>query len=397
MNFKRWINISLINFFIVSVLGLIMRYKIAFDFPYLDQKFLQHAHSHFAFIAWISQSLYLLLIYYLHKTETNINFKKYNNLLIVNTIASYCMMIAFVLNGYHFSSIIFTNILIVLSVFFSIYFYNDSKNNKETRPINRWFYVAFIFNIISNIGTFVLAYMMITHQFNQKIQLASVYFYLHFQYNAWFLLTCFGLFLYHFKNQLDTKSQNWLFYIFSICTIPNYFLSILFYKLPPILFITVIITSLSQLIIFILASKKFKNINTNKYFYLMLRLIIAAFVLKLLLQVGSTIPYISHLAYSLRSIVIAYLHLALLVIISGFIIYMLYDFMLKSYSKYVYALFVLILINELLLGLQGFSGIFYIHIKSLVYILFVVSALISLVILKLILEKKPNMTRVIKQ
>ena len=116
MNFKIWTKISIINFFVVSLLGLVMRFKIAYDFPYFDQKFLQHAHSHFAFIAWISQSLFLLLIYYIHKTEININYIKYNRLLIINTIASYLMMIAFMFKGYHVSSIFFTNILIVISI-----------------------------------------------------------------------------------------------------------------------------------------------------------------------------------------------------------------------------------------------------------------------------------------
>lgn len=395
MNFKIWTKISIINLFIVSLLGLIMRYKIAFDFPFFDQKFLQHAHSHFAFIAWISQSLYLLLIYYIHKTEANINFKKYNRLLLLNTIASYCMMIAFMFKGYHFSSIIFTNVLIVISIFFSYYFYKDTNKNKQYRAISRWFYTAFIFNILSNIGTFSLAYMMITGMYNQKIQLASVYFYLHFQYNAWFLFACFGLFFFHFKDQINIKLQNWLFAIFTICTVPNYFLSILFYKLPSYLFITVIFTSVSQLIVYILLIIKFKKQEFKSYYYLIFKLIAIAFLFKLILQVASTIPYISQLAYSLRSIVIAYLHLALLVIISGFIIYLLFDLILKYKSIYVYVLYTLILLNEILLGLQGFSGIFYIHFKSIALILFIVSALISAVILKIIFEKKSNMIEVI--
>ncbi len=395
MNFKIWTKVSLINFFIVSLLGLLMRYKIAFDFPYFDQKFLQHAHSHFAFIAWISQSLYLLLIYYLHKTQSSINFTKYNRLLIINTIASYCMMIAFMFKGYHYSSIFFTNILIIISIIFSYSFYKESNRNKLYKNINRWFYVAFLFNILSNIGTFSLAYMMITGVYNQKLQLSSIYFYLHFQYNAWFLFVCIGMFLFHFKDQVNLKIQNWLFYIFTFCTIPNYFLSILFYKLPNFLFIIVIITSVAQLLMYLLLFRKFKTQKIPSYYYLIFKLIALAFLFKLILQVSSTIPYISHLAYSLRSIVIAYLHLALLVIISGFIIYLLFDLVLKHKSIYVYILYSLILINELLLGIQGFSGIFYIHIKSLGIILFIVSAIISIVILKIIFEKKSNMIEVI--
>lgn len=395
MNFKFWTKISLVNFLMVSLLGLIMRYKIAFDFPYFDQKFLQHAHSHFAFIAWISQSLYLLLIYYIHKTESKINFKKYNKILIINTIASYCMMIAFMFKGYHFSSIFFTNALIVISVLFAYHFYKDTYKNKHYRVISRWFYTAFIFNILSNVGTFSLAYMMITGIYNQKIQLASIYFYLHFQYNAWFLFVCIGMFLYHFKDYVNIKIQNWLFFIFTFCTIPNYFLSILFYKLPTYLFISVIITSLAQLIVFLILFLKFKLQNHKSYYNIIFKLIAFSFLFKLILQVASTVPYISHLAYSLRSIVIAYLHLALLVIISGFIIYLIFDLILKYKSIYVYILYSLLLLNELLLGLQGFSGIFYIHFKNLGIILFIVSALISLAILKVIFEKKPDMIEVI--
>lgn len=395
MNFKIWTKISIVNFFVVSLLGLVMRYKIAFDFPYFDQKFLQHAHSHFAFIAWISQSLYLLLIYYIHKTESNINFKKYNRLLLFNTIASYFMMVAFMFKGYHISSIFFTNILIVISIVFAYYFYKDTNKNNTYRAINRWFYTAFIFNILSNLGTFSLAYMMISGIYNQKIQLASVYFYLHFQYNAWFLFACFGLFFFHFKDIINIKIQNWVFFVFTICTIPNYFLSILFYKLPVLLFITVIITSSVQLIVYILLFRKFKIQNQPSYYHFIFKLIAYAFLFKLILQVSSTIPYISHLAYSLRSIVIAYLHLALLVIISGFILYLLFDLILKYKSIYVYVLYGLILINEVVLGLQGFTGIFYIHIKTLPLILFIISLGISLTIIKIIFEKKSNMIEVI--
>ncbi|MFZ4057841.1 MAG: hypothetical protein ACOYKE_06865, partial [Ferruginibacter sp.] len=45
-----------------------------------------------------------------------------------------------------------------------------------------------------------------------------------------------------------------------------------------------------------------------------------AFTLKLLLQLGSTIPYLSTLAFGIRPIIIGYLHLVLLGVISLFIL-----------------------------------------------------------------------------
>ena len=54
MSFKTtfWIRFSIFNLMLVALIGLLMRYKILFEFPLLDQKSLQHSHSHFAFAGW---------------------------------------------------------------------------------------------------------------------------------------------------------------------------------------------------------------------------------------------------------------------------------------------------------------------------------------------------------
>lgn len=51
MNFnpKFWLRFSVINLLIVALLGTLMRYKIGFEFPFFNQKNIQHSHSHFAF------------------------------------------------------------------------------------------------------------------------------------------------------------------------------------------------------------------------------------------------------------------------------------------------------------------------------------------------------------
>ena len=62
---QRWIRISLFNLLLVASIGVILRYKIAFALPFIDQKHLLHGHSHFAFAGWISQALMVLLVGYL--------------------------------------------------------------------------------------------------------------------------------------------------------------------------------------------------------------------------------------------------------------------------------------------------------------------------------------------
>ncbi|MDR2272533.1 MAG: hypothetical protein LBF27_16620, partial [Sphingobacterium sp.] len=57
LSIRKWIVITLFNLLIVGVFGLIMRLKFLFPIPWIDQKNLMHAHSHFAFSAWVSQAL----------------------------------------------------------------------------------------------------------------------------------------------------------------------------------------------------------------------------------------------------------------------------------------------------------------------------------------------------
>ena len=73
MNFnsKFWLKFSLINLLIVAIIGVLMRYKIGFEFPYLNQKNLQLSHSNFAFSGWISQTIMVLMVAFLEKKIKN--------------------------------------------------------------------------------------------------------------------------------------------------------------------------------------------------------------------------------------------------------------------------------------------------------------------------------------
>ena len=104
-NIIFWLRFSVLNFLIVAVLGVLMRYKIAYSLPIVDQKHVQEAHSHFAFYGWITQIIYVLMIRYLHGILTEQQLKKYHTLLIVNGISAYAMIPSFIYNGYYWASI----------------------------------------------------------------------------------------------------------------------------------------------------------------------------------------------------------------------------------------------------------------------------------------------------
>ena len=331
MSFKTtfWIRFSIFNLMLVALLGLLMRYKILFEFPLLDQKSLQHSHSHFAFAGWVTHTLMTLLVAFLQKHDTlnKIAFKKYNLVLIGNLICSYVMLISFIMQGYGAISITFSTLSIFVSYLFAYVFFKDCKQLETTSIATKWFKAALFFNVISSLGTFALAYMMVTKNIHQNEYLASIYYYLHFQYNGWFFFACMGLLLDYLKVTIYSKriySQSFVLLFWSC--IAGYFLSTLWLDLPLLIYILTAISAIVQVVIWYLLFKTIFKENKSIFVtlpnYLKYLIVFISFALsaKFLLQLGSTVPAISKLAFGFRPIIIAYLHLILLAIISLFIV-----------------------------------------------------------------------------
>src|SRR6187402_1722923 len=111
----RWLKLSFFNLTLIALIGVIMRYKIGFSFPFFDQKYLLHGHSHFAFAGWITHTLMVLLITDISGKSKNFNYRKYQILLCANLITAYGMLIAFPVQGYGFWSISFSTLSIFVS------------------------------------------------------------------------------------------------------------------------------------------------------------------------------------------------------------------------------------------------------------------------------------------
>lgn len=382
-NAAYWIKFSLVNLLIVAFLGSLMRYKIGFDFPFLTQKNIQHAHSHFAFAGWVTHSIYVLMIYFIANNLLNNNLKHYTKLLILNLLFSYGMLISFFVSGYSFVSIALSTLTIVNNCFFAYFFFKDFKKIETYNPSVAWFKAALWFNLVSSIGTFYLGYMMASKNFNEHGYLASIYYYLHFQYNGFFTFACIGFLLNKLPKFLPTYKYNKnIFILLAFSCVPAYFLSILWAKLPMWVYIIVVIAAFAQVLAWYLlardiwrASKQQNNFSTfSKYIFLFVAI---AFTIKLLLQLGSTIPELSKLAFGFRPVVIAYLHLVLLAVISAFLLgYFFTTELIQTHKKSIIALTIFlvgILLNELALGAQGIAGFSYFPLKHMNETLFFIS------------------------
>lgn len=367
---KHWLKLSLISLLTVGLLGVLMRYKICYELPFVDQKHTQHAHSHFAFAGWVTQTLMVFFTSFLVKNNFQIRLKKYQTLLYLNLATAYGMLVSFMLQGYGAVSITFSTLSIFISFVFAFFFWFDTHKTTVQALAVKWFKAALFFMVISSVGTFMLAYMMVTKQLEQQMYLGSVYWYLHFQYNGWFFFACMGLLLSEVEIPASVmQKMNAVFWIFTISCMPAYMLSTLWAKLPMWLFGLTIVSSIGQSYAWVKFLQLFKPYlkqliqKTGKLIGHIITVLALALSIKFLLQLGSTIPEVSKMAFGFRAVVIAYLHLILLAIISLFLIVLMHiNGLLTTQNKGVLATLIFTLAvyaNELVLGVQGVASIVY--------------------------------------
>lgn len=366
MNLYRWIRVCFFNLLLVAVLGVLMRYKISYSLPFIDQKHLLHSHSHFAFTGWVTQALMVLMVFYLQQQQVTNAFKKYRFLLWLNLICAVGMLISFAIQGYAFFSISFSTLSIFVSYAFAVMYWKDLNRITDAGSTHLWLKASLLFNVISSLGAFSLAASMALKLINQKLYLGSVYYFLHFQYNGWFFFACMGLFMYAAKLQ-HAKHGKTIFWLMASSCIPAYLLSVLWAAINPIVYAIVVIASLVQsagwiLFVKLLWQEKValkENFSRNSGW--ILKLSVIACCIKILLQQFSVIPYLSKLAFGFRPIVIGYLHLVLLGVITLFLLGYMVSSNIVGTGRASFrgiAIFVGgIFLNELLLMTQGLTAI----------------------------------------
>lgn len=382
VNYYKWIRISFINFFIVSAVGVILRYKIIFPLPFVNQKFLLNGHSHFAFAGWVSQILMVLIVQYIQEEKKELNARRYNFILWANFITAYGMLLSFPFMGYAALSIVFSTLSIFVSYAFIFFTWKDLGSIKSKSFAQLWFKAALFLFGISSLGAFSLAGLMAGHSHNQSLYFAALYSFLHFQYNGWFLFGCFGLFFHYAWKQLFTEAGYFsrvIFRILFITCFPACILSILWMELPLWLRLLADAGAIIQLASLFFITKMFMRLrpyftSSAKNTHILWMLALTAFCIKILLQGLSVIPSLSPFAFGFRPVVIGYLHLSFLGIISFFILGYCNELLGKYNSsintKGVLLLIAGVIITELTLMSQGLEAIEYEAIPFADYILF---------------------------
>ncbi len=398
MNLKQQIKIAFGYFFIVALLGVFMRMFHVVDITF-NYKNILHTHSHIALLGWVYTAL-TTLIYKLFLSEKGKD-KTFNKLFWSTQISIIGMMFSFPFTGYAFFSIVFSTLFLLNSYGFLWLFLKHTSLEQKQLYSYKLIRAALWLMVFSSLGPWALGIIMNTLGSSSSWYRNAIYFFLHFQYNGWFIVALLGLFFVVleknknslvlleiglFKNKgvfILEKKFKLFYHLFLVGVFLTFFHSVLWMK-PSILFNTLaLVGSILQFAAYIVLLesikhflKRLKGILT-KIENQLLKTVKLLFILKLIFQIVGSFPVIANLVSMNKDLIIAYLHWVFLGIVSISIFLFLSVFKFFSISKTTYKLYFLaFLLTEILLfgnGIFSWSGDLYYLVLFLASAVFLVA------------------------
>ncbi|MCP4438674.1 MAG: hypothetical protein GY810_06990 [Aureispira sp.] len=389
---STWSRISLFFFLTIAILGSLIR---AFPFANIPVQYrhIVHAHSHVAFQGWI-YTLMLLFLTNLFLSKEQIKSRKYPLQFKLTIPIILGILIAFMLQGYAFYSILFSTIFQLLNYWFIFSFFRDTKHLKNTNNISIRFVRAGLWlGLFSTLAPWAIGILSAKGFANTEPYHSAIYFFLHFQYNGWFLFVAIGLLfkcLEQAQIDYDNQKAKYFFLLFTTAVIPAYALSLLGMSYSNYVIIPAVIAAILQLgalVFFVQLMQAVHNqwlAKKSLWIKLFLYTSFASFIVKIGLQFLSIFPALELYAFGSRYLIMAYIHLSLIGVISFFFIGLLLDLnwiKIGRLSKIGSALLLIgFALSELILVVIGFG------LSMLPKLLLIFSILMAIGILLLLLS-----------
>ena len=360
LNLKNHSIIALGYFLIIAFLGVMLRLFHVVDIP-IDFKHIVHAHSHIALLGWVYTAL-TTLIYYIYLREKPIS-KGYRRLFWFTQFTLIGMLISFPITGYALFSILFSTLFLFASYWF-FWFVNKhispaqkSTNSFSLVKAGLWFMV------ISSLGPWALGIIMNTLGVTSIWYRTSIYFYLHFQYNGWFIVALFGIFFYVLEQhniEVSKKLFNKFYWLLILSIILTFFLSVLWIKPHRAFYIISSIGAFLQFVLFWLFIRLIRQTRVglifSKRLLNLLKLSCFLFVIKITLQFIGSFQVMADDIAIILDWVIGYLHWTFLGVVSIPLFVFLHYFKLiripkKSMTLYIIGFF----LTEVLIFYKGYT------------------------------------------
>lgn len=221
---------SLFYLLITAVLGFFLRLEatpFSLDIP-SPYRFLVHTHSHVALLGWVYLGLSSFIVYFFAKKSKLKS--HYRKIFWAIQVAIIGMLVFFPIQGYALFSIFFSTLFLIISYVFFGFILKHSNPELASKKSFLLIKYALFYMVLSSIGPWALGGIMSTLGKESLWYKLAIYFYLHFQYNAWFILAALGLLVFlleQTKANIENKYFSRFLISFNIGIIATFFLSCL--------------------------------------------------------------------------------------------------------------------------------------------------------------------------
>ncbi len=360
MTAKNQFKIALYFFMAIAILGLILRMVPVFPLKINFHNYL-HAHSHVAFLGWLHGGFISFISYIFLKDKLH---TKYFQFIYWFTIANvFGMYFSFPIQGYKFFSILFLSLFLVSTYLYLHYFFKH-KQDVDLYPATYKFVKGGLWlQFLSSFSPWSLA-LIIKHFGKQSdFYKFDIFYYLHFQYNGWFLFAFIGLTMYLLERRnitiCPTKIKQ-IYISLMIAVFFGYFYNTLWAQ-PGLLFngLSLIggVAEIFALFILLKILQQYYHYiqhTISDFSYKILMIVLISLFVKAVLQFMGSFQYYADLSYHIRDFIIGYLHIIMLGIFTPFLLVLASELNFINLSKKAfYTFFSGYLIIESLLFLRG--------------------------------------------
>lgn len=339
-----------------------MRFYVVYPLPFIH-KYMLHAHSHVAILGWIYLGL-TTLVYHIFLKESN-RPKRYRNIFLLTNVSIFGMLISFPFQGYALFSIIFSTLFLFASYWFAAFAIKRVPENYKARFSWKLVKVGIWYLVISSIGPWAIGGVMATLGPESIWYKTSIYFYLHFQYNGWFIYALLGALFYILEEhgfRFDARELKSFLFLLNCGVILSFFLSILWVKPPLPYYVFGFIGGAIQLLAFFqlyqILQAQIGSIEAlfPKRSYIFLRVAAILLFAKLLMQVISAHPYFAKLAFVLKDFIIGYLHMVFLgIIIPIMLVFINFFKLIRLSLVFIWLFLFTMIITELTIYYKAFA------------------------------------------
>jgi hypothetical protein len=309
---RNWVRLTLCYLLLVGSFGMLLRYAFIHPGGFIFQ-YIKHTHSHVAFLGWVFNAVFVLIIHAYFKVITKTI--KWQFYLFQLSVVG--MLLSFPFQGYAPISIAFSTAHIFISIWF---YFSTITAIKGTDTSIKWVKLGAFYMVISNIGPLSLGPILMSHLKDSFIYHLSLQHYLHFQYNGWFIVAVIGLFIKLFN--LKLKHEKYLFWLLGWSVIPLFFVTIEIIESHFIYRIIGGVGAFAQLVGTVWFIKELYPflVKQSYIFKLLLITVLCSLLLKSVFQLMVVFPTITGEFIHAHNPIIGFLHLIFLGIISNLLL-----------------------------------------------------------------------------